>query len=53
MKNFMIPQEHDHQLINDQIYDLFAVVIHTGNLNGGHYTAVAKNGDSWYEFNDS
>jgi hypothetical protein len=21
-------------------------------LNGGHYTALAKNGEHWYEFND-
>ena len=37
-------------------YDLFAVVIHTGTLNGGHYTALAKNKrmgvEQWYEFND-
>jgi ubiquitin carboxyl-terminal hydrolase 4/11/15 len=50
MKNFMIPQSNDI----DQIYDLFAVVLHTGTLNGGHYTAVAKNyvDKGWYEFND-
>lgn len=46
----MIPQSNDI----DQIYDLFAVVLHTGTLNGGHYTAVAKNyvDKGWYEFND-
>ena len=31
-------------------------MLHTGTLNGGHYTALAKNrsseGQSWYEFND-
>ena len=25
------------------LYDLFAVANHMGSLNGGHYTAVAKN----------
>ena len=35
-----------------QLYDLFAVVIHQGSLNGGHYTALAKNEGEWYEFND-
>lgn len=35
------------------MYDLFAVVLHTGTLNGGHYTAIAKNNEHWYEFNDS
>jgi hypothetical protein len=38
--------------MNDNIYDLFAVVLHTGTLNGGHYTAIAKNKKAWYEFND-
>ena len=30
------------------------MVIHTGTLNGGHYTAIAKNyvDGNWYEFND-
>lgn len=27
--------------------------MHQGSLNGGHYTALAKNGEHWYEFNDS
>ena len=36
------------------IYDLYAVSNHYGSLNGGHYTAHAKNIDgSWYNFNDS
>jgi len=47
MKNFMIRQE-----VDDQIYDLFAVVLHTGTLNGGHYTSLVKNNNNWYEFND-
>lgn len=52
MKNFMISQGNDQVPTEDLIYDLFGVVIHTGSLNGGHYTAVVKNADSWYEFND-
>lgn len=40
------------KIMNDQIYDLFAVVLHTGTLNAGHYTSLAKNKDNWYEFND-
>ena len=36
------------------IYDLYGVVNHFGNLNGGHYTAFGKNPDgNWYNFNDS
>lgn len=35
-------------------YDLFAISNHYGSLNGGHYTAYAKNiNDKWYDFNDS
>lgn len=35
------------------IYDLYAVSNHYGGLGGGHYTAYAKNGEQWYDFNDS
>ena len=35
-----------------QLYDLFAVVLHSGALNGGHYTSLARNKGTWYEFND-
>lgn len=37
----------------DPIYDLYAVSNHYGGLGGGHYTAFAKNGEKWYDFNDS
>jgi ubiquitin C-terminal hydrolase len=26
---------------SDRVYDLFGVVVHTGNINGGHYKAIA------------
>lgn len=35
------------------IYELYAVSNHFGGLGGGHYTAYAKNGEKWYDFNDS
>lgn len=34
------------------IYDLFGVSNHYGQLQGGHYTAYAKNDGVWYKFND-
>lgn len=37
----------------EPIYDLYAVSNHYGGLGGGHYTACAKNGEKWYDFNDS
>lgn len=37
------------------VYDLFAVCNHYGNMNGGHYTAFCKNpiDSSWYHYDDS
>ena len=39
---------------NDKnIYDLYAISNHSGQLNGGHYWCYAKNLDgNWYNFND-
>jgi len=36
------------------VYDLYAVSIHGGSIEGGHYTAMAKNfmNNQWYNFND-
>ncbi|CAF1482414.1 unnamed protein product [Adineta ricciae] len=42
---------------SEAIYELFAIIKHTGSIYGGHYIAYAQheaNGKStWYEFNDS
>jgi ubiquitin carboxyl-terminal hydrolase 8 len=36
------------------IYDLFGIGNHSGNVNGGHYTANIKNANGkWYNFNDT
>lgn len=32
---------------------MYAVSNHFGSMGGGHYTAYAKNNQSWYDFNDS
>ena len=33
-------------------YELYAVSYHIGTPRGGHYTAMCKIDDKWYEFND-
>jgi len=40
--------------LNDK-YNLYAIVNHSGGLNGGHYVAHCKNllDGKWYNFNDS
>ncbi len=37
---------------NNNIYDCFAICQHYGEMEGGHYTAVCKNIDKWYNYND-
>ncbi|XP_059216867.1 ubiquitin carboxyl-terminal hydrolase 32 isoform X1 [Stomoxys calcitrans] len=50
---------HQHKLKNgddpfDPKYNLYAVVSHSGMLNGGHYVSYAANQNgSWYCYNDS
>ena len=48
MKDLIIGPDKDHS-----IYDLFAVSQHYGNTGSGHYTAVCKNGNDWYKYDDS
>ena len=48
MKDLMIGPDKDHS-----IYDLFAVSQHYGETGGGHYTAICKNGNNWYKYDDS
>ena len=35
------------------VYNLYAVCNHSGNTQGGHYTAFVKTNKSWTHFNDS
>lgn len=50
---------HQHKLLNGQDpfdlkYQLYAVVSHSGLLNGGHYISYACNPNgNWYCYNDS
>ena len=35
-------------------YELFGAINHSGNIYGGHYTCVIKNGNGkWYDYNDA
>ncbi|KAM7541461.1 hypothetical protein Aperf_G00000034307 [Anoplocephala perfoliata] len=48
LDNFKLTYLHD-----SPTYELVAVSNHMGGLGGGHYTAYAKNGNTWYSFNDT
>ena len=48
MKEFIVGPDKQHS-----IYDLFAVNQHYGGTGFGHYTAICKNFDNWYSYNDS
>mmetsp|Transcript_12390 Transcript_12390/g.13564 ORF Transcript_12390/g.13564 Transcript_12390/m.13564 type:complete len:674 (+) Transcript_12390:107-2128(+) len=37
----------------DYRYSLYAIVVHSGGMGGGHYIAYAKHGKQWYYFSDS
>lgn len=34
------------------IYELYGVVLHEGGINSGHYIAMAKHQNKWFEYND-
>lgn len=57
VKEHVIPPkyqaEYDITNSNEPVYELYAVSNHYGGLGGGHYTAYAKNGGKWHDFNDS
>ena len=50
MKDVIIETDFLIQVGLDCVYDLFAIVNHTGELNFGHYSAFCKNieKDIWY-----
>ena len=46
--------DKDCGYINENIYELYGIGNHNGNINLGHYYAYIKlNGKKWYDFNDS
>lgn len=56
----MLPQEQEPMtwidgMVDDGMYELFSVLIHSGSALGGHYYAYIKSldDDTWYNFNDS
>lgn len=51
MSKYLVGAQKDE----NNIYDLYGVVNHSGCLGGGHYTAQCFNREEskWYNFNDS
>jgi ubiquitin C-terminal hydrolase len=38
--------------LGDTRYDLYAVIVHQGRSDSGHYVAFVKRESQWYNFND-
>jgi len=47
-------QEEEAERPSSLLYDLYAVLMHSGSLEKGHYIALAKDvtDDAWYRFDD-
>ncbi|KAI5451946.1 ubiquitin-specific protease ubp15 [Naganishia albida] len=52
LKDFLDPESEEVK--NPQIYDLQAVLVHSGDLNGGHYFALIKpeKEGRWFKYDD-
>jgi ubiquitin carboxyl-terminal hydrolase 4/11/15 len=48
LKNYIVCENNR----NDALYDLFAVSQHFGGLSSGHYTALGRSKNIWYNFDD-
>lgn len=35
------------------MYELFAVIVHSGNLDSGHYFAYVRSQNAWFRCDDS
>lgn len=56
MGHHLLPQTYSNRgNLTSDLYDLYAVSNHYGNMSGGHYTAFCKNpvDMKWYEFDDT
>ena len=42
----------EYTLLGNTEYRLFGICVHEGSTEGGHYIAIAKREETWYEFND-
>lgn len=38
---------------DDLNYELYGIILHSGNADFGHYSALVRINDCWYRFNDS
>jgi ubiquitin C-terminal hydrolase len=42
----------EYERIGNNKYRLLSVILHEGSIEGGHYEAICRRGDSFYLFND-
>ena len=47
LKEYVVDKNFNH------LYDLYAISVHNGSISSGHYTAICKNRENWYLFDDS
>ena len=52
IKSFDISEFIDEPKNKKEIYDLYGIIQHYGNLNSGHYKAICKNNDKWILYDD-
>ncbi|KAL4240330.1 Ubiquitin carboxyl-terminal hydrolase 31 [Mactra antiquata] len=54
MGHHLLTSNYSNHNDKTDLYDLYGVTNHYGNMNGGHYTAFCKNpvDMKWYEFDD-
>jgi ubiquitin C-terminal hydrolase len=45
--------ENDNNNNNEVTYKAFSIVYHYGSISSGHYTALCKEGNTWYYYDDS